>query len=200
MPSVFHREADVRQVIEAAFPGLIGKKWRPKSPFDDAYKCIAWAAGDVTRHWWPVDFPPICYWPEGVPLEDTVNAFVLAFETLGYRSTPNRAFQFGFQKVAIYAKANARVKHMARQHILGRGWLSKLGALEDILHPDLESIEGDATNLLSDDYGIVVQIMERDWLTAARFGLFRCWWHAFQFWVYRIKGKLGFVKYTQTTP
>jgi len=129
-----------------------------------------------------------------------VSAFVLAFETIGYRPTSNRAFKFGFQKVAIYAKADGRVKHMARQHILGKGWLSKLGVLEDILHPDLESLEGDAINLLNDDYGVVVQIMERNWLTAARFGVFRCWWYAFQFWLYRIKAKLGFVKYTQTAP
>src|ERR1700719_1949278 len=113
--------------MEAAFPGLTTVRWIPKSPFDDTYQCIAWAAGDTSRKWWPINIPPLCYWPANVPFDETVSGFIQAFETLGYRATQNRAFEFGHQKVAIYANAVGVVTHMARQHFFGRGWLSKPG-------------------------------------------------------------------------
>jgi hypothetical protein len=119
-------------------------------------------------------------------MEETVDAFVQAFETLGYKQTRVRAFEFGLQKVAIFAKENGMVTHMARQHLFGRGWLSKLGDLEDILHPDLESIEGDSSPAAL-GYGTVAQILERNWWAASKFGLFRCCWAGFRFWLYRIR-------------
>lgn len=183
---VFRSQDEIRATIEICFPRLAGRRWHPRSPFDDTYQCIAWAAGDTSRKWWPTYDPPISYWPESAPLEDTVDAFVTAFEALGYRRTKKRAYEFGRQKVAIYAKSTGAVTHMARQHFLGRGWLSKPGDLEDILHPDLESIEGDdspATN----EYGTVAQVLERSWWAAAEFGLLRCWWAAFLFWLLRVK-------------
>jgi hypothetical protein len=175
--------------MEAAFPGLVGKRWIYKSPFDDTYQCIAWAAGDTFHKWWPVYYPPICYWPDGAPLDETVNGFVWAFEMLGYERTDTRDFEFGYQKVAIYAKDTGMVTHMARQHFFGRGWLSKPGDLEDIVHPDLECIEGDPAPF-APGYGVVAQILKRNWWTAANNGLFNIWWAAFRFWLYRLKGKL----------
>jgi hypothetical protein len=121
-------------------------------------------------------------------MQETVDAFTEAFETLGYERTQSRAFRFGYQKVAVYAKNDQTVTHMARQHFLGKGWLSKLGDWEDILHPSLDSIEGDPSPT-SLEYGRVVQILERNWWIALRFGLFRCWAAAFRFWVYRIQNK-----------
>ena len=176
----------IREDIESAFPGLVGRQWLPKSPFDDTYQCIAWAAGDTSHKWWPIYYPPMCYWPAGAPFEETVDAFVQAFETLGYKRTQNRTFEFGHQKVAIYAKNNGMVTHMARQHFLGQGWLSKPGDLEDIVHPDLESIESDPS-LIAPGYGMVAQILERRWWNAVRYGLLASWWSSFRFWLYRIK-------------
>src|SRR5271163_3987993 len=118
--------------MEAAFPRLAGKKWFAKSPYDDTYQCIAWAAGHTSIRWWPIDYPPECYWPEGVPFDDTVECFVQAFETLGYKRCENSSFELGHQKVAIYASTSGMVRHMARQHFLGWGWLSKPGKLEDM--------------------------------------------------------------------
>jgi len=176
--------AEVRTDIESHFPGLVGTKWTPTSPYDDTYQCIAWAAGDTTRKWWPVNCPPAWFWPDGIPLIDDVVTFVRAFETLGYKPTTSSAFRIGRQKVAIYAKLDGTVTHMSRQHFLGRGWLSKLGDLEDIVHPTLESIEGDPSPT-SNEYGIVVQILQRDWWTASKFGLFKCWSMAFKLWFLR---------------
>ena len=190
MRPVFRPSHTVRAEMEVAFPHLTGKKWLPKSPYDDTYQCIAWAAGHTSVHWWPVDYPPQCYWPQGVPFDDSVECFIQAFETLGYRPSGNATFEFGLQKVAIYATTTRIVRHMARQHFLGWGWLSKPGKLEDMLHPDLESIEGDPSPT-SFEYGTVAQILERSWWTAARYGLFRCWWAAFRFWLFRIKEMLG---------
>jgi hypothetical protein len=104
---------------------------------------------------------------------------------MGYNPCDDSSFQFGFQKVAIYADEELTPTHMARQHFFGRGWLSKLGNLEDILHPELRNVEGDIA-AASTDYGIVVRILRRNWWQAARHGIFRGWWAAFKFLLYRL--------------
>ena len=38
------------------------------SPRTVAYNCIAWAAGETQRKWWP-DKVGVAYWPKGVPRE-----------------------------------------------------------------------------------------------------------------------------------
>ena len=157
-------EAVLRAELESQFPGLVGSGWVPTSDWDPGYKCIAWAASESHRHWWPIDDPPFCYWPTKV-FDDKVDTFVEAFGRLGYKKCDSREFEVGYQKVAIYATVNRRVKHMARQHFLGKGWLSKLGGLEDILHLQLRDIEGDASPLTT-EYGEVVQILKRNWITA----------------------------------
>src|ERR1700733_7633478 len=46
-------------------------------PDDDRYNCIAWAADDNTKVWWPIDSETSpTYWPESVPRELTVGAFI----------------------------------------------------------------------------------------------------------------------------
>jgi hypothetical protein len=72
--------------IELAFPGLCGTGYQVTSPRDEIYNCIAWAAGDSTKWWWP-DLrgnPDSSHWPAGVPRLETVEAFREAFATLGY--------------------------------------------------------------------------------------------------------------------
>ena len=157
----------LRADLESLFPNLIGSGWVPKSDWDPRYKCIAWAASESYRNWWPIDNPPFCYWPTQV-FNDNVDTFIEAFGKLGYRKCDNRGFEIGYQKVAIYALINGRVKHMARQHVLGRGWLSKMGELEDILHLRLSDIEGDASPL-STEYGEVAQVLKRNLLVAIVF-------------------------------
>ena len=39
--------------IEDLFPKLRGKAYQVTSPRNEAYNCIAWAAGDTTDWWWP---------------------------------------------------------------------------------------------------------------------------------------------------
>lgn len=174
---------------ENEFPNLRNSDWFIKSPPTTAYQCIAWAACDTTRRWWPVGQPPmgtIAYWPPFVPKDETVECFVQAFATLGYETCEESTFEFGYQKVAIYVGEDGTPTHMARQHFVGKGWLSKLGDFEDIVHPELRSVQGRTEPPPAEGYGTVARILKRSWWTAARYGLFRGWWAAFKFRLCRI--------------
>ncbi len=119
-----------------------------------------------------------------IPEEASVDDFILGFKTLGYEPCDSDSFEIGYQKVAIYAN-DIGVTHMARQHLLGWGWLSKLGDWEDILHGNLKDVEG-SMSALANEYGKVKQILKRSWWIALlKFCLFRCWWAAFKHWLFR---------------
>ena len=134
--------------VERAFPNLGSTGYRVASPGDLRYNCIAWAAEDVTRWWWPVGD----YWPPGVPRVVDLSAFTRAYGALGYEPCEDGELGSGFEKIAIYAKGNGVPTHAARQLEDGR-WSSKLGKLEDIAH----SLEGLAECL----YGQIVLFMKR---------------------------------------
>lgn len=107
------------------------------SPASLEYNCIAWAAGETDRWWWP-DSMGLSYWPEGVPRRETVDAFVQAYRTLGYESCDSQSPEFGVEKIAIYVNdlGLRRPTHAARQLPSGK-WTSKLGRREDIDHDGL---------------------------------------------------------------
>lgn len=180
----------VRADIERAFPNLANVEWQIKSPFDDEYQCIAWAACYTDRHMWP-STPPYWWFPNPnlplapIPEEASVDCFLQGFKLLGYEPCSSRKFELGYQKVAIYAN-DLGVTHMARQHFFGRGWLSKLGVLEDISHRNLEDVEGDMSPLAY-QYGTVAQVLRRSWWSAIiRLCLVRSSWAALRFWLYRL--------------
>jgi hypothetical protein len=102
-----------------------------------AYNCVAWAAGESDRAWWP-DSQDTAYWPEGVPRETTVAAFVAAFQTLGYELCAEGSLEEGIEKIALYT-LNGKPTHVARQLSSGR-WTSKLGKWVDIEHATPESV------------------------------------------------------------
>jgi hypothetical protein len=137
--------------IEALFPNLRGTVYRITSPPSDAYNCIAWAAGDTERWWWPGD-PARTYWPLGVPRLETLSAFQDAFAALGYVVCQQADLEPGFEKIALFADADGTPTHAARQLSDG-AWTSKLGMSEDIQH-SLADIAGAV-------YGSVVQILKR---------------------------------------
>lgn len=87
----------------------------------------------VTRHW-----------PRNTPREETVNAFVQAYGTLGYRLTLNGAPEAGIQKLALYGKGRlgAETPTHAALQLEGGRWTSKLGTLEDIEHDTAQDVEG----------------------------------------------------------
>lgn len=136
------------QLLEKIFPGLSSTAYEITSPSTFGYNCIAWAANDVTKIWWPGAY----YWPDGMPLDDTIETFVRTFcECLEYERCDSGELEVGYEKLAIYADGG-RAKHMARQLADGR-WSSKLGSERDISH-NLAALEGS-------DYGAVVQFLRR---------------------------------------
>jgi hypothetical protein len=136
--------------LEAIFPGLRGSSYQITSPQTGLYNCLAWAAGDVGRWWWP-DLLEQRYWPPGATREETVAAFAEAFGSVGFVICQGDDLEPGFEKIAIFAD-HTGPQHAARQLASGR-WTSKLGELEDIEHR-LRDLEGS-------EYGRVVEIMKR---------------------------------------
>ena len=122
--------------LETLFPGLRDSGYVITSPEDIRYNCVAWAAGDEERWWWPDEDS---YWPEGIAREETITAFVAAYGGLGFVQCDSPAFEEGYEKIAIFADYTIPT-HVARQLSSGF-WSSKLGQLQDIQHR-LESMAG----------------------------------------------------------
>src|SRR5438132_3377525 len=94
--------------LESIFPGLGSSEFRVSSPATRDYNCIAWAAGDTAHWWWP-DLDPdddAIFWPPSVPMEETLDAFVAAFATLGYAPGSGEEPEPGFEKVALFASGD----------------------------------------------------------------------------------------------
>lgn len=141
-----------KQVIEKYFPNLSKDGYSPTSPATPEYNCIAWAAGDDGVWWWPDPYGDY-YWPSKIPRTETIEAFIKAYESLGYSICNNVVLEEGFEKVAVYAGSDKKPTHAARQLDSGR-WTSKLGGLEDIEHATLDG-------LISDSYGSIAVILKR---------------------------------------
>lgn len=148
------------EFLERLFPNLAKTGYLLTSPETDEYNCIAWAAEDNEQYWDPAPFDPDSdyYWPENVPRELTLGAYIKVYETLGYIVCNTSLYEKGFQKVAIYFNTKTRQPtHVARQLNDGT-WTSKLGKLQDITHYKLEGLEG---GLDYDDYGEAIAFMKR---------------------------------------
>lgn len=134
------------------FPQLTDHNHRITSPETEEYNCIAWAAGEQDRFWWPV-YHPTAYWPLPIPQKVTVQAFIAAFATLGYQVCDHGEVEAGFEKVALYVDQLRRPKHMARQFEDGT-WTSKLGQSFDISHNTAPDVNGPK-------YGYISTFMKR---------------------------------------
>lgn len=137
--------------LESVFPQLSRSAYSITSPPTPEYNCIAWAAGDTERWWWPVA-GSYAYWPSNVPVQETLDAFIQTFVTLGFMPCDDSQTEQGYEKVALYVDLNGKPTHAARQLPQGR-WTSKLGQGQDIEH-DLDGLTGSV-------YGSVAQILKR---------------------------------------
>jgi hypothetical protein len=133
------------------FPNLAPHNHRDTSPLDTRYNCIAYAAADQKRWYWP-DVMGNGYWPPGVPRLETLDAFKALYATFGYTICSDGLVENGFEKVAIYALGGTPT-HAARQLKTGK-WTSKLGQAEDIEHDTPSVIDGPS-------YGSAVIFMKR---------------------------------------
>jgi hypothetical protein len=149
--SLEQREMEgVRAEIKGTFTKLTDSFQVTSWP-TDTYNCVAWAAGDSRKWWWP-DPEGESFWPHGVDRQDTIETFIAAFRTIGYEPCKSHHLEAGFEKVAIYA-IGERTKHMARQLPSG-AWTSKLGGWWDINHHSIDEVE-------APHYGVRVQILCR---------------------------------------
>src|SRR5947209_6796281 len=87
---------------ESIFPLLTKRLYEVTSDETADYNCIAFAAGDETRWWWP-DPDGQYYWPSECRREQTVEAFIQMFECIGYKKCKCSLSKRGLEKVAIYA-------------------------------------------------------------------------------------------------
>ncbi len=126
-----------------ALPTLTESNSRITSPSANRYNCLAWAAGEDTRWWWPDPFE-IGYWPPGIKRSETKEAFVRAYRTLGFHHCDDGALEPGNEKIALFGKGphgSERPTHAACQLESGE-WTSKLGTFEDIVHSRVEDVAG----------------------------------------------------------
>jgi hypothetical protein len=128
---------------------LAADNYRISSPATWDYNCVAWAAGVTDAWWWPL---PGRYWPPEVSREETVEAFVAAFATLGYVPVAEDKPDPGIERIALYARAGVPL-HAARQLADG-WWTSKLGPSVDIEHATADAVGGG-------EYGEVLVILGR---------------------------------------
>ena len=137
------------------FPRLASTDYRITSCPSSSYNCIAWAAEDSERPWWPRFDEQLkwagYYWPPGAPEEETLDAFIRCFEILGYQVCDNCDCECEYEKVVIYSKDGSPT-HAARQVTHGK-WSSKLGPDADISH-EISALDGPL-------YGSVAVVMRR---------------------------------------
>lgn len=125
----------IEEWIRMNFPRLRNGEYEETSELTCLYNCIAWAAEDQERWWWPSEDS---FWPVEIE-DDSIRSFHNAFRTArNYEPCDHGDHEEHFQKVAIYAIGD-RVKHMARQLDSGI-WTSKLGHGWDITHHTLEGV------------------------------------------------------------
>ena len=148
LPLDFAEMVRIRAKIQLGFPNLAAT-YQVTSDATPKYNCIAWAAGDDSRWWWP---STTYYWPTNIPRIETLDAFVAAFATLGYTPCADGTHEDDREKVVIFIEKGLPT-HMARQMRSG-AWTSKLGKSWDIGHITPAEVGG----LL---YGKVIQYLSR---------------------------------------
>lgn len=123
------------------FPNISKKNHRLTSPCTFTYNCIAWAAEDNMRFWWP-SLDGVTYWPPTIPRETTVTAFTMAFNELGYELCDYDLTRvIGVEKVVLYTDNEGLPTHMCRQLPSGK-WTSKMGPSQDIEHDSPDVLNG----------------------------------------------------------
>lgn len=135
------------------FPRLDTTNYSQTSPRTPLYNCIAWAAGDNTKWWWP-DNEYNYFWPDGVKREETLDAYIEAYQTVGYEVCDSGQLEKNTEKIVVYINpVNGAPTHAARQLPDGK-WTSKLGQNIDISHLEPETLTGGK-------YGTIARFMKR---------------------------------------
>lgn len=129
------------------FPNRRADNCWETSPRDGGYNCVGWALGLTNARLWP---SRDSQWPDGLPRDETIEAFYTLFERFGYTPCPSGDHVAGVERLALYATGAAPATdpglavgtptHVARQTDDGR-WTSKLGLGFDVVH-SLDALVG----------------------------------------------------------
>ncbi|MGI4944420.1 MAG: DUF7689 domain-containing protein [Janthinobacterium lividum] len=138
----------LKALYEAQFPRLAtSSSYKVTSLATQTYNCISWAAtGKPKAWWWPDKF-----WPRGSDRALTIDGFLSAFATVGYKTATDATLDPKLDKIALYC-LDGVPKHAARQLSSG-AWTSKLGQSQDIQHELSDLEEG--------PYGMVTHYLSR---------------------------------------
>ena len=97
--------------LELRYPKLRSSGYLLTSPKTPNYNCVAWAAGETNRPWWPIPYDTApYYWPLGEQDDESLEVFIECFKSLGYEICDDENFEEGFEKVAIYIDEEGLLK------------------------------------------------------------------------------------------
>ncbi len=125
------------QLLVVAFPLLSSEGFEIVEQPSEQYNCIAYAADDTSKWWWP---DGINYWPPWATETNRLDSLKEAFAGLGYEQCDRSDAEVVYQKVALY-EVNGEMKHASVQVLNGR-WRSKMGQGPVIEHDSPESLSG----------------------------------------------------------
>lgn len=137
---------ETMEFVDDEFPNLRSSevKWDDASDPSDDYNCMGMAVG-VLRWWSPPKAPDIVsnprdFWPPFITDDSiSVDAFVEAAETVGFKCCEGPDWEEGFEKIVLF-HASGEFTHAAVQVSPG-WWKSKFGNLSDFEHT-LEQVAG----------------------------------------------------------
>ena len=97
------------------FPGLNSDNCKVTSPLSEDYNCLAWVVEVDYKNFWPdsgedIIQEPAVEWPEGIPNEETVDAFVAFFRLFGYEPCEGPEFEDEFVKIVIFVNQQAHTR------------------------------------------------------------------------------------------
>jgi hypothetical protein len=130
------RTAMLRE-LEREFPN-IGRSgvFRPTSPIDPRYNCIAYAAGRTDVWYWPGSIG----WPHELPSKINCASLQSLFtDLLDFEITTDDKFEVGYKKVCLFKDQSSMPTHAS--FLVEKGvWKSKFGRFINALHSlsDLE--------------------------------------------------------------
>ena len=122
-------------LLVGAFPNLANEGFEIVDQPSERYNCIAYAAGDTSKWWWP---DGINYWPPWATETNRIESLKEAFAGMGYELCDHSDTEDGYQRVALY-EVDGEMKHATVQMPNGR-WRSKMGQGPVIEHRDPESL------------------------------------------------------------
>lgn len=149
--------------LEELHPGLKKRTYRPTSPKDPRYNCVAWSVNRSDLFLWPGGDPvrrrgndasTLQYWPQEYAHADELAAITLFLNDHGYTPISDGTLVHGREKVAVYLRQERAVRRRGKDLLIevaedpfhlalqreGGWWASKMGQSIDIEHPHAEDL------------------------------------------------------------